>query len=87
MTIKGYYYYTHTLTIFSLLLALMVDLCLPLSAGEDTFELHSVLELEAVERRIHKLRRKQAQLRKWKATLETSRADAHKSGGKYAARC
>ncbi len=76
------------LTIVSLLLALMVDLCLPLSAGEDTFELHSVqLELEAVERRIHKLRRKQAQLRKWKATLETSRADAHKSGGKYAARC
>ncbi len=53
----------------------MADLCLPLCAGEDTFELHSVqLELEAVERR------KQAQLRKWKATLETSRADAYKSG-------
>ncbi len=59
----------------------MADLCLPLSAGEDTFELHSVqLELEAVERRIHELLRKQAQLRKRKATLETSRADAHKSG-------
>ncbi len=45
----------------------MADLCLPLSAGEDRFELHSVqLELEV-------------QLRKRKATLETSRADAHKS--------
>ncbi len=63
----------HTFNIVSLLLALMADLCLPLCAGEDTFELHSVqLELEAVER--------QAQLRKRKATLETSRADAHKSG-------
>ncbi len=72
----------HTFTIVSLLLALMADLCLPLSAGEDTFELHSVqLELEAVERRIHELLGKQAQLRKWKAKLETSRADAHKSGG------
>ncbi len=59
----------------------MVDLCLPLSAGEDTFELHSVqLELDAVERRIHELLGKQAQLRKRKSTLETSRADAHKSG-------
>ncbi len=59
----------------------MADLCLPLCAGEDTFELHSVqLELEAVERRIHELLGKQAQLRKRKATLETSRADAHKSG-------
>ncbi len=59
----------------------MADLCLPLSAGEDTFELHSVqLELEAVERRIHELLGKQAQLSKRKATLETSRADAHKSG-------
>ncbi len=38
------------------------------------------LELEAVERRIHELLGKQAQLRKRKATLETSRADAHKSG-------
>ncbi len=51
------------------------------SAGEDTFELHSVqLELEAVERWIHVERWIQAQLRKWKAMLETSRADAHKSG-------
>ncbi len=59
----------------------MADLCLPLSAGEDTFELHSVqLELEAVERWIHEQLGKQDQLRKWKATLETSRADAHKSG-------
>ncbi len=73
--------HTHTFTIVSLLLALMEDLCLPLSAGEDTFELHSVqLELEAVESRIHELLGKQAQLRKRKATLETSRADAHKSG-------
>ncbi len=29
---------------------------------------------------IHELLGKQAQLRKWKATLETSQADAHKSG-------
>ncbi len=59
----------------------MADLCLPLCAGEDTFELNSVqLELEAVERRIHELLGKQAQLRKRKATLEKSRADAHKSG-------
>ncbi len=66
-------------TIVSLLLALMTDLCLPLSEGEDTFKLHLV-QLEAVERRIHDLLGKQAQLRKRKATLETSRADAHKSG-------
>ncbi len=74
---------------FSFLLFLrMADLCLPLCAGEDTFELHSVqLELEAVERRIRELLGKQAQLRKRKAMLETSRADAHKSRGKYAARC
>ncbi len=71
----------HTFNIVSLLLALMVDLCLPLCAGEDTFELYSVqLELEAVERRIHELLGKKAQLRKRKATLQTSRADAHKSG-------
>ncbi len=38
------------------------------------------VQLEAVERQIHELLGKQAQLRKWKATLETSRADAHKSG-------
>ncbi len=59
----------------------MADLCLPLCAGEDPFELHSAqLELEAVERRIRELLGKQAQLRKRIATLETSRADAHKSG-------
>ncbi len=59
----------------------MADLCLPLCAGEDTFELHSAqLELEAVERRIRELLGKQAQLRKWIAMLEISRADAHKSG-------
>ncbi len=59
----------------------MVDLCLPLSAGEDAFKLHSVqLELEAVEKQIRDLVEKQAQLREWRATLETSRADAHKSG-------
>ncbi len=59
----------------------MADLCLPLCAGEDTFELHSVAaRAGGVERRIHELLGKQAQLRKRKATLETSRADAHKSG-------
>ncbi len=68
----------HPFTTVSLLLALMADLCLPLSTGEDTFELHSV-QLEAVERRIHELLGKQAQLRKWKAKLETSWADTHKS--------
>ncbi len=45
------------------------------------FKLHSVqLELEAVERQIHELLGKQAQLREWRATLETSWADAQKSG-------
>ncbi len=59
----------------------MADSCLPLCAGEDTFELHSAqLELEAVETRIPELLGKQAQLRKRIAMLETSRADAHKSG-------
>ncbi len=71
--------FTHTFTIVSLLLAFMTDLFLPLSAGEDTFKLQSV-QLEAVERQIHELLGKQAQLRKRKATLETSRADVHKSG-------
>ncbi len=52
----------------SLLLALMADLCLPLSAGEDTFELHSVqLELEAVEKQICDLVERQAQLRERRA--------------------
>ncbi len=59
----------------------MADLCLALNAGEDPFELHSVqLELEAVERQIRELLGKQAQLRERRAMLETSRADAHKSG-------
>ncbi len=59
----------------------MADLCLPLSAGEDAFELHSVqLELEAVEKQIRDLVERQAQLRERRAALETSRADAHKSG-------
>ncbi len=59
----------------------MADLCLPLSAGEDAFELHSVqLELEAVERQINELLERQAQLRERQTALETSRADAHKSG-------
>ncbi len=71
--------YLHTSTIVSLLLALMADLCLPLIAGKDAFELHS-MQLEAVEWQIHKLLGKQAQLRERRATLETSRADAHKSG-------
>ncbi len=71
--------YSHTFTIVSLLLALMGDLCLSLSAGEDPFELHSVqLELEAVEKQIHKLLGKQAQLRERRVMLETSRADAQK---------
>ncbi len=72
--------FTH-ITIVSLLLALMVDLCLPLSAVEDAFELHSVqLELEAMEKQICDLVEKQSQLRERRAVLETSRADAYKSG-------
>ncbi len=59
----------------------MAYLCLTLNAGEDMFELHSVqLELEAVEKLIDELLRKQAQLKERRATLETSRADAHKYG-------
>ncbi len=39
----------------------MADLCLPLSAGDDTFKLHLVqLELEAVEKQICELLGKQA---------------------------
>ncbi len=72
--------FTH-ITIVSLLLALMADLCLPLSAGEDAFELHLVqLELEAVEKQIRDLVERQAQLREGRAMLETSWADVHKSG-------
>ncbi|KAK3505874.1 hypothetical protein QTP70_003806, partial [Hemibagrus guttatus] len=58
----------------------MSVVCLPLSAGEDSFELHSVdLELEAVEKQIRNLQVKQAQLRQRKAALESSRTDAHLS--------
>ncbi|XP_077058569.1 uncharacterized protein LOC143711118 isoform X2 [Siphateles boraxobius] len=47
---------------------------------EDTFELVSVrLELESVEKQIRVLLVKQAELRDRRSTLETSRADAHKS--------
>ncbi len=59
----------------------MAHLCLPLSAGEDALELHSVqLELEAVKRQINELLERQAQLRERQTVLETSRADAHRSG-------
>ncbi len=59
----------------------MADLCLHLGAGEDAFELHSVqLELEAVEKQINELLERQAQLRERQTALETSRADAHRSG-------
>ncbi len=72
--------FTH-ITIVSRLLTLMADLCLPLSAGEDSFELHSVqLELEAMEKQINELLERQAQLREWQTALETSWADAHRSG-------
>uniref|UniRef100_A0A672LIV7 SGNH hydrolase-type esterase domain-containing protein n=1 Tax=Sinocyclocheilus grahami TaxID=75366 RepID=A0A672LIV7_SINGR len=58
----------------------MADVCLPLSAGEDTFKLHSVqLELEAVEKQIRDLVERKTQLREWRAALESSQADAHKS--------
>ena len=63
-------------------MANITDVCLtlPLSAGEDTFELHSVqLELESVEKQIRDLLERQAELRDRRFTLETSRADAHKS--------
>ncbi|KAK3506431.1 hypothetical protein QTP70_002157 [Hemibagrus guttatus] len=49
-------------------------------SSEDSFELHLVdLELEAVEKQIHDLQVKQAQLRQRKATLESSQTDAHLS--------
>ncbi len=70
--------YLHIYTCFTVT---CFNLCLPLSAGEDTFELHSVqLELEAVERQIHEQLGKQAQLRERRAILETSRADAPSLG-------
>ncbi|XP_048025329.1 uncharacterized protein LOC125254654 isoform X3 [Megalobrama amblycephala] len=59
-------------------MASVLDVSLPLCAGEDTFELHAVqLELEAVERQIRILLEKQAELRERQTALETSRADAH----------
>ncbi|XP_059409362.1 uncharacterized protein LOC132143253 [Carassius carassius] len=48
-------------------------------SGGDTLELHSV-ELEAVGKQIRDLEVRQAQLRERRAALESSRADAHKSG-------
>ncbi|XP_060746180.1 E3 ubiquitin-protein ligase TRIM39-like [Tachysurus vachellii] len=51
-----------------------------IALGEDTFELHSVeLELEAVEKQIHDLQVKQAELRERKAALEAPRSAAHPS--------
>ncbi|XP_052390013.1 uncharacterized protein LOC127935857 isoform X2 [Carassius gibelio] len=45
--------------------------------------LHSVqLELEAVGKQIRDLEQRQAQLRERRAALESSRADAHKSGAR-----
>ncbi|KAK3546339.1 hypothetical protein QTP70_025748 [Hemibagrus guttatus] len=47
---------------------------------EDSFKLHSVdFKLETVEKQIRDLQVKQAQLSQWKATLESSRTDAHLS--------
>ncbi|XP_051743303.1 uncharacterized protein LOC127508878 [Ctenopharyngodon idella] len=61
-------------------MASVSDVSLPLSAGEDTFELHAVqLELEALERQIRTLLEKQAELRERRTALKTSRADAHQS--------
>ncbi|CAM4660153.1 unnamed protein product [Leuciscus chuanchicus] len=52
---------------------------LPFGAGEDTFELHALQsELESVEKQIHDLLLRQAELRDRCLALETSRADAHK---------
>ncbi|KAL0153542.1 hypothetical protein M9458_051156 [Cirrhinus mrigala] len=52
----------------------MANLCPPLSAGEDTFELHSLqLELEAVEKQIQELLERQTELRERRAALESSR--------------
>ncbi len=49
----------------------MVDLCLSLSAGEDTFKLHSVqLELEAVERQVHELLGEKADSHKSKVSMQ-----------------
>ncbi|KAG1946699.1 hypothetical protein F2P79_013270 [Pimephales promelas] len=55
-------------------------LTLPLSAGEDTFELFTVKqELEYVEKQIRGLLVKQAELLDRRSTLEASRANANKS--------
>ncbi|KAG1926011.1 hypothetical protein F2P79_025129 [Pimephales promelas] len=55
-------------------------LTLPLSAGEDTFELFTVKqELEYVKKQIRGLLVKQAELLDRCSTLEASRGDAHKS--------
>ncbi|XP_050957613.1 uncharacterized protein LOC127158573 isoform X2 [Labeo rohita] len=52
----------------------MANLCPPLSAGEDTFELHLLqLELEAVEKQIQELLVRQTELRERRAALESSR--------------
>ncbi|KAL0172998.1 hypothetical protein M9458_033309 [Cirrhinus mrigala] len=52
----------------------MANLCPPLSAGEDTFELHSLqLKLEAVEKQIQELLVRQTELRERRAALESSR--------------
>ncbi|KAL0191952.1 hypothetical protein M9458_010248, partial [Cirrhinus mrigala] len=52
----------------------MANLCPPLSAGEDTFELHSLqFELEAVEKQIQELLGRQTELREQRAALESSR--------------
>ncbi|KAI2649330.1 GDSL lipase [Labeo rohita] len=52
----------------------MANLCPPLSAGEDTFELHSLqLELDAVEKQIQELLVRQTELRERRAALESSR--------------
>ncbi|KAI2646356.1 Phenylalanine--tRNA ligase alpha subunit [Labeo rohita] len=52
----------------------MANLCPPLSAGDDTFELHSLqLELEAVEKQIQELLVRQTELRERRAALESSR--------------
>ncbi|KAI2644996.1 GDSL lipase [Labeo rohita] len=52
----------------------MANLCPPLSADEDTFELHSLqLELEAIEKQIQELLVRQTELRERRAALESSR--------------
>ncbi|KAL0168458.1 hypothetical protein M9458_036680 [Cirrhinus mrigala] len=57
----------------------MVNLSLPLSAGEDTFKLHLEQELEAVEKQIHELLERQAELRERRAALESSRVSIRRT--------